>query len=489
LTRWPRATAPPNLRWEKLARAHAIFLMTARHKKKTKSHPAVPSAVSQESVEAKRHERWREIWISFWMSIAITFVLLGVKKLVEKTDFGARVQALSYDLLQLHLTAAENLPVIVLDISGIPMTPGLGAHPEAVTDREPLRKIVESLTGKVGGNAPKAIGLDVDFSPDSHGYAHPDDPALFDRFLILEKSKNIPIRVGVNSSLALGPQMWLRDPKYNDLASCVVVPNPEKGRSAWYMPQSLVVSYQAASFGGIEEHCTSMGVALANAVVNPVPSWMGWFAETFRQIDNDDRVTKSEFLVDYSPLERLRSSSKEIYDSSADVPINVDVGGKLVLLGRTKNTMDMFTVPGRPEQPYPGVFLHACAAYSLLERPLLRLREPSLVTLDILFSLAIFGPLLWRRLSLHKQGKEVVLGHRIPGLLSLLVAIALVVVAISIVRSTHLMWDDFLLVAIVLVVHTPIEESTVEFGKWLTETLRSWRHASTPASRSHSEGE
>jgi CHASE2 domain-containing sensor protein len=467
----------------------AIFFMTARHKKKNKRYPAAEVAVSQASLDAKRHERRREIWISFWMSIAITFALLGVKTRIEKTDFGERVQALSYDLLQLHLSADQDLRVIVLDISGIPMTPVLGAHPGTVTDREPLQKIVDSLIAKMATNAPAAIGLDVDFSPDSQGYAHPDDPRLFDHFLSLEASKNIPIRVGVNSSLALGPQKWLGDPKYNELASCVVVPKPEKGQSAWYMPESLVVRYKAPSFGGIDEHCPSMGVALANAVVKPVPPGIGWFAETFRQIDTDDQLLKSEFLVDYSPLERMRDAAKEVYDPSADVPMNVNVGGEIVLLGRTRNTTDMFTVPGRPEQPYAGVFLHACAAYSLLKSPLYRLREPGRIAFDILFSLAIFGPLLWWRLRLNKQGKEVVLGHRIPGLVSLLLALALVAGAILLVRVTHLMWDDFLLVALVLVVHTPIEESTVEFGKWLGETYRSWRHAAAPDSQSSAEGE
>jgi hypothetical protein len=302
-------------------------------------------------------------------------------------------------------------------------------------------------------------------------------------------NKRIPIRVGVNSSLALGPQKWLGDPKYNDLAACVVVPNPEKGQSSWYMPEWLVVHYSASTFGGIDEHCPSMGVALANAAVKDALPGTGWFAETFREKNDVKEVSKSEFLVDYSPLEALRSSSKEIYDTSADLPTDVDVGGKIVLVGRTKNTTDTFVVPGRPEQPYAGVFLHACAAYTLLRRPLYRLKELGRYLFDIFISVAIFGSLLWYRLRRHKQGKEVVLGHRIPALLSLLVALVLVGAAISFVRVTRLMWDDFLLVAIVLLVHTPIEETTVEIGKWLAQPLRSWRRATPPGSGSRSEGE
>jgi len=200
-------------------------------------------------------------------------------------------------------------------------------------------------------------------------------------------------------------------------------------------------------------------------------------------------LSQSEFLVDYSPLESLIQSSKEVYDPDADVPINVGVGGKIVLLGRTKNTADMFTVPGNPEHAYPGVFLHACAAYTLLEKiPLYRLTERGRVLFDILFSLAIFGPLLWSRLRRHKQGKEVVIGHRMPGFLSCLVAVILTFLAVWLVRWTHLMWDDFLLVAVALLAHTPIEHTTVEIGKWIADTFHSWRYVSSPSSESHSEG-
>jgi len=153
-----------------------------------------------------------------------------LKGLVEQTDFGRLVESMSYDLLQHHLLSTDSIkdsPVKILDISGIQMRPTLGARPWLVTDRQPLRKIVKSLMAKQGANAPKAIGLDVDFSPDVNGYAYPDDPALFNDFLTMNKS--IPIRVGVNGSLALGPKKWLVDPQYMDLASSVVVPNSESG--------------------------------------------------------------------------------------------------------------------------------------------------------------------------------------------------------------------------------------------------------------------
>ena len=427
------------------------------------------------------------------MSLLFTFALIGINGLIEGTDFGGLVESMTYDVLQHHLSpgaSTKDLPVIVLDISGIQMRPTLGARPWLVTDRAPLRKVVDSLMAKKGTNAPRAIGLDVDFSPDANGYAYPDDPALFDKFLTYNKT--IPIRVGVNESLSLGPQKWLIEPNYMDLVSCVVVPNAESGQSARYMPEWVVVNYPAGTFGGVEGRCPSMGIEVAHKTVKPVPRGAEWFAESFRLKSDKDskRVSQTEFLVDYSQLQPLIASSKEVYDSDAGVPINVNVGGKIVLLGRTKNTSDMFTVPGSPEHAYAGVFLHACAAYTLLEKyPLYSLTKPGRLILDLLFSLAIFGPLLWERLRRHKQGKEVVIGPRVPGFLSCSMAVILTFLAIGLVRWTHLMWDDFILVAVALVVHTPIEHTTVELGKWLGETLRYWWRVSTSSPESPSGGE
>ena len=463
--------------------------MTARRKKKIHSQPAKDIAVSapNASIEEKRHERWREIWTSFVMSLVFTAVLLGLKSLVEKTDIGKRIESMSYDLLQHHLAVEKgDLKVVVLDISGIQMRPTLGAQPGLVTDREPLKAIVTGLAARKF--PPSSIGLDVDFSPDAHGYADPDDPNLFASFL----GSAVPIRVGVNSSVALGPRRWLGDESYIGLASCVVVPHPEDDKSSWYMPEWVDVNYPVGNFGGDSGRCPSMGVELAQVSVKDPPKWARLFAETSRENSDtqnkDNRLRKTEFLVDYSPLDKLISTAVDAANPTALAAANL--GGKVVLLGRTSNTTDMFTIPGRPEHPYPGVFLHACAAYTLLENyPLYHLKESGRILFDVIFSLAIFVPLLWNRLRKHRQGKEVVIGHHAPSIASCIEAAILVFLAIWLVRWTHLMWDDFILVALALVVHTPIEHTTVEAGKWIVETVRSWFHVSAHPAESHSEGE
>jgi hypothetical protein len=470
--------------------------MTAEHNEQVPEPPLEVTGVAQPAA-ARLDKSRREIWISFEISLAITALLIGLNWVVGQRDVGKLVEAMTYDLLQHHLSSGaspEDLKVIVLDISGIQMRPTLGARPWLVTDRNPLEKVVDSLTAKrdeLDGNGkvriknrPLAIGLDVDFSPDVNGYAHPDDPRLLGK--LLDVNHDIPIRVGVNGSLALGPRKWLVEDKYMDLASCVIVPNPETDQSARYMPEWIVVKDPAATFGSDEGHCPSMGIELAGKTVAPVRWWLRPFARSSRQSEGGrKRLSATEFLVDYSSLQALIASTKEVYDPDAGVAINVGVGGKIVLLGRTKDTGDMFTVPGSPERSYPGVYLHACAAQTLLENyPLYELTWPGRILLDLSISLAIFGSLLASRLRRNRKGREVTLGHRVPGYLSCFMALVVTICAVGLVRWTHLMWDDFILVVVALLVHTPLERNAVELYERLARFLRSWHYAAPPSPES-----
>jgi hypothetical protein len=253
------------------------------------------------------------------------------------------------------------------------------------------------------------------------------------------------------------------------------------------MPEETVVNYPAPSSRGIDEHCSSMAFALEYDPAKNFSSGLGWFLDTSRVRSDLRQLTNSEFLVDYSPLELLAKSPPDVLN--LDELAKVNLKDKIVVLGRTKNTTDTFTVPGKPEQPYAGVFLHACAVYTLENRPLFRLSNLGRIFIDFLFSLVIFGPALMIRLNRHKQGKEVVVGHRFLARLINFEALILFVLAVWLVPYTHLMWDDFILVVIVLVAHAPIEHATLDIGKWLGRFFGAGRDASSPSSESPSEGE
>jgi CHASE2 domain-containing sensor protein len=456
--------------------------MTARHKKKARKRRAEAVANSHASAARRRRESRGRFFLGILITLAIAAALVGMNVWIEEKDIGRRVESMTYDLLQQRLSAAdlEKITPVVVSISGIQMRPTLGLTPALVTDRVPLKMVVDSLVTRP--DHPSAIGLDVDFSPDSHGYADPEDPRLFDG--LLADGGTVPIRIGVNRSLALGRGYWLGNPNYLPLASCVVVPNADPGQSSRYMPEWIDVPYPPP--GSEPERCYSMGVALVKAIGKEPPSWRSWYAESYRE-NRGTHISENEFLVDYSQLDKMIGATVDALDPAQLARANVK--GKIVLLGRTQNTSDMFTVPGKPEQSYPGVYLHACAALSLLEaRPLYRLTGKGRILFDLLFSGLVLIPLIWIQWRSVKKGEEGFMERGSPELLSFAVTAGLVVIALAGVRWTHLMWDDFLLVAAALVLHSPIEHAVEKIGHLLGR-LGFWRPNSSTASRPHPESE
>ena len=223
------------------------------------------------------------------------------------------------------------------------MRPTLGLTPALVTDRVPHKMVVDSLVTRP--DHPSAIGLDVDFSPDSHGYADPESPRLFDGLSV--DGGTVPIRIGVNRSLALGRGYWLGNPNYLPLASCVVVPNADPGQSSRDMPEWI--DAPDPLLGSEPERCYSMGVALVKAIGKSPPRG----ARGMRRLTGKPRHPHlgNEFLVDYSQLDKMIGATVDALDPAQLA--RADVKGKIVLLGRTQNTSYMFTVPGKPEQSYP----------------------------------------------------------------------------------------------------------------------------------------
>lgn len=463
--------------------------MTARHKKKPRKRRAEASATSlATAVRDHRQSRFR-FWLGIAATLGIAAGLIVINAWVEDTDIGRRLESMTYDLLQQHLSSAdlEKITPVVVDISGIQMRPTLGLTPALVTDRVPLETLVASLVSR--SDHPSAIGLDVDFSPDSHGYADPEDPHLFAALLtdsqtLLADNRAIPIRVGVNRSLALGPDNWLGESQYSSLASCVVIPNPDPRQSARYMPEWIDVQYPPMT--SKPKRCYSMGVALVQAIGKAPPSWRSWFAESYRGKPGET-ISENEFLVDYSQLSNMIKATVDALDpmQMARAPLK----DKIVLLGRTKSTNDMFTVPGNPEKSYPGVYLHACAALSLLEtRPLYSLTGGGRLLLDVAFTLLAVCPLFWIRWRGLKRGEEDFMERGSPELMSFAVTAGLVLIALAGVSLTHLMWDDFVLVAAALILHSPIEHAVDKIGHWL-QRLGFGNAGSTTSSRSHSESE
>src|SRR6185436_15953360 len=84
-----------------------------------------------------------------------------------------------------------------------------------------------------------------------------------------------------------------------------------------------------------------------------------------------DGLVVEDFLVDFSPLDALEPLKTLNPVVLADPSQRSRFEGRVVLLGDAtlSKATDTFVVPGR-SQPYPGVFLHASAAYTAIKAPL-----------------------------------------------------------------------------------------------------------------------
>jgi hypothetical protein len=144
---------------------------------------------------------------------------------------------------------------------------------------------------------------------------------------------------------------------------------------------------------------------------------------------------------------------------------------KVALVGDATlgKSSDNFVIPDRQE-PFPGIYVHACAAYTLIGAPLYELTGTGRWVIDLLLSLLVFGPVALVRLR-YGDGTSQALSAR--GLESIMrwLAVALAVLGGTVlVRTTRLMWADFMLVAAGLLLHPSAERFAERLGTWMRNT-------------------
>jgi CHASE2 domain-containing sensor protein len=390
------------------------------------------------------------------VGVLLSIILIACKVAVEKTDFGEQLEQMTYNMLQARLLSSrssKDLKVAVVDINDLPLVQvNRGNRVLSVTPRKPLREIVEAVVQQ----NPEAIGIDVDFSPDEHGFVTQEDPDFFQFCL----NQHIPIFLGVYESLAQGPDKWLGQPEFKQLAAYITVPKPQGAEGAVRMVERI----QPA---GVSQSCPSLAAALANTLRPAAPHWLGWAIVRVSQ-KRTSEFSASEFLIDYSGLETLVRDRVPVSDATDLSKHENTLQGKLVLIGRAtpEQTSDQFVVPGRGE-PVQGVYIHASAAYTLLEAPLYRMTQLGRLSADLLVSLAVFGTIAVIRWLYSRRTRSELATHRMHLVLTSLAVVTVIVLGHFLVQTTRLMWTDFLLVIGALLIHSPAER----LFYWLRSTI------------------
>lgn len=373
-----------------------------------------------------------------------TVVLAGANKLIEGTRATQEIERLAFRILQYQLSdfsGAKRLPVVVVDMSRVP---GRGGQ---VTSREVLRSTLEAIVAQ----RPATVGVDVDFSPNGTGWIVDSDPQFFDFCLALTHEKHIPIFLGVDRTRAEDPKTWLGLPTYKELATALRVEADTTRLPRWLQPE------------GSSDRLPMLSSALAQAYPSkPLPSRvLAYTLETTR--DNmpgieragEDRMIFGLSLVNYSKLEQIQHDTVPAIPPDSLAELGKLFEGKIVVIGDATESEDHFNVPGWDE-PIPGVYLIACAAYTLVAEPLYELNTATRFALDMGVSLLM---ILWVEqlryryvrkregpIFLKKKGRAIVIAIAIVFLFGILM-----------VRFLNIMWFDFPLALFALVFHPKVE--------------------------------
>ncbi len=445
-----------------------------KHRRRGKPSPPAKSSTARrapaKSAEPHAAHHGSHIIADVLVGLAIALLLTTVNWGIEKTAFGEQFRESTYDVLQLQLMSKfdpANLEVTVVDITGIPTTRAT-SHDYDYTDRQQLKNLIR----KIAAQGPRAIGVDVDFTP------YPDQMSDDDEFLTycakLRKPDPassrlaVPIYVATFQSLLLGPSFALYEPDYAPLAAYAGFPLAGEDETPKKMVDSVVVHYFDENHNTQDWTVPSLSAATAGIPIAPPAKWASW------AIDRVSNVTKegfnsTEFYVNYGPLDGIIARTIAWDDSRIGTDAHL-LDGKIVLIGRGQQATssgDRHILPGHRGKLFAGVYIHACAAYTLLHHPLQKLTFKGRTALDISLSLLVLIPVAlvrWRYRAAEPHGG--IAHHRLSAVLTVITAVVAFAAGVYAVNVHHLMWDDSLFVATALLIEGLVERrlvSTVQF--------------------------
>lgn len=452
---------------------------------KRQKHKPKPKSTSQPvaSAHGRRRPLALRVFLDFVLGLSLTVALVAAKEYAQDEHWTAALYAedMARQWLQLRLStnSRHELPVVV-DISNFAPTPL-----QPYTSRSALKKLLQEIIASPSG-APRAIGLDVNFSstPDRPFFVPTEDPGFFD--FCLSARRQVPLLfAGVSTSVALGPDRCLGASRYAALAAYIDHPNTPGFGASHEMDEYVEVPH--VSNEGAVEHWRFRSLAAAvtqHPIVAERPGifrrMFGWMIaehESFEEPipQSKETIEHTSFVVDFSRIDEIRSSSVAAgADGSLPSPAP-DFSHRLVLVGRVASAdeSDLFPVPGHTDH-YPGVLLHAAAAYTLDKNNLLVLTEKGRRTLDFIFWLAVFGIVAafkWKpRAGPHEPGHEH--GHDLEVRLAWVMVLVIIGFGLIFVNALRIFWDDFILVALATLLHPHLSHWIERAGSSLYTLFR-----------------
>lgn len=444
----------------------------------------------------------------FLIALGVVFLVTLGKMALESTPDGEALQFLSYDRQQAHVEerrTEQPLFVAVADLTAVGLQPEVvEGRQELVTPRAPVLKLLRQLANR----GALAVAVDVDFSPHDGVYL-PEDPRFLHACSALkdDAGRPVPVFLGVRDRLSRPPEQWL-GPGLEHLAANMLAPRADHRkmtactRAERYAPLPSLSARLASVYPGArtpaDEICPEaesdgkQATSGASPQVHPETSTAAdtasrratagrreRLAEQFANRAAGPALSVREFLVDYSPLGRLLESRIAV-EPDGSLPEHAgdgEIAGKLVLVGYATpdKTTDMVRVPGR-EDEVPGVFAHACAVHTLVERPFFELNDKVRLLLDLFLAAVLLAVVFGVRLWAEWRGWKGVNPHRLE-LVTILVLVVITWMAGSeLPIKAGVVWTDYVLVVLALFAH-PYAGTVWE---WLVERIFRGKHAPEP---------
>lgn len=383
------------------------------------------------------------------VGIVATLILLALKVGVENLPVGRDNELWVFGKLQSVLPDqdAEN-PIVLIDISDL-----RGGTPDDPTSRDALFKVVQALVTLK--DRPRAVGIDVDFSPKPNEYSSDADYDFLQNCLDLTRNHQMPVFLAVGQRKGAPPEAWLGDEEFESLASAVAIdPDDTRRMPLWVRPKDSKVALNTLSY--------SLALAYRKALPG-APSWIAHVVESRvedltddkpnERVDNENEtLVYADRLVNYSKLDAMKDAAKKDITPESVRNTGDAYKSKIVIIGDVSKPKDFFPIPGRKKNE-GGTLILASATYTLIKEPLFEFKPSVSLLLDILIAaliIAMVAVIRYRNPDSDSWTSKQAL---------FIYGAVLIVLAAGVlfVRIAGVMWLDFLLVISALAFHPKVE--------------------------------
>src|SRR6266536_4473544 len=390
-----------------------------------------------------RHPLYRHLAISLGIIVA----LITAKTIFEEISWVKWLEEKTYDVIQKHHVAGgttESPDVLVIDIGEIKPEPvERDGRIDMVTPRAPIKDLIQ-IFADLGA---RSIGVDVDFSPENGQFVHPKDREFFDEYLELSDRTTVPVFLGVYRTFRQ-PYKWLGDDRYIRLAALIAIRE--------VVEHDQIPHWIRTKNGFL---LRSMSAALAGVDVNTRGEQdfsQRWLVHSTSIVKSEPNLESEESTIDYSYLKRITQDVLPVLDAVSYGKMKAKIKGRMILLGDTNPAKgDRF--PTRVGE-IPGVFVLAAGANTIATLPLNRLRPLGRIGMDLMLALIIFCLVEFSSgFSRWLKGSHTHASYGLNIVLTFVAIILVTVVSVFLVRWTRLLWTDFVLVCVVLLIQLGID--------------------------------